>query len=121
MLLSNLELTAGIQLEGEPEKAFKHILEFDSNNSMKWMYQMGEYMVTNMKPFTDTFYLLPVYVDKFKDEVSSGWGPVVIEREDGQAGDEGNWEDVNDYSPEEKLIVGCTQNWKAASQDGKLS
>lgn len=89
---------------------FKHILAFDSNNSMKRMYQMGKRAVTNMKPFTNTSYLLPLkYVDKFKNEVSSRRGPAVIERDNEQAGNENSWEDADGDLPE-KLIARCTKN-----------
>lgn len=122
MLVLHHVANTSAQLEGEPKRVFNRVLAFDGNGSMKRMYQMGERAVTNMKPFTDTSYLLaPEYVDKFKDEVSSRRGPAVIERQDEQEDHDDSWEDAEEGSPEENLIAGCTKNWKAASQEGKSS
>jgi len=47
---------------------------------MKHMFCMGEHAITNMKPFTDTDYLLPLeFVDQYKDEVKSSQAPAVHE------------------------------------------
>ena len=85
---------------------------------MKCMYQMGEWAITYMRPFTGTDYLLPPeYVDQYKDKAVSHQAPAVTEKHVG--GNEEGWEDVEVGSPEEKLIVGCTKNWTVASKEDK--
>ena len=56
------------------------------------MFCMGEHAITNMKPFTDTDYLLPPeYVDQYKDEVKSTQAPAVHEW---HSDEENGWEDI---------------------------
>lgn len=103
------------QLEGEPPQTFGRVMAFDGNNSMKHMYQLGDRRVRDMKPFTDSDYLLtPEYVDQFKDEVQSRRGPAV--------------RDTADVAPDLDVDDGaadpyeCTTRYKAAaSEDQKTT
>ncbi|KAF7966426.1 hypothetical protein HWV62_38406 [Athelia sp. TMB] len=101
------------QLEGEPPQTFSRVMAFDGNNSMKRMYQLGDRRIRDMKPFTDSDYLLtPEYVDQFKDEVQSSRGPAVLDRTRDvlDTDDTDNADDPTD--PDE-----CTTNFKAAAED----
>jgi hypothetical protein len=82
----------------------------DGNNSMKWMFQLGEHRIRDLRPFTDSDYLLPPeYVDQFSNEVSRQGPQVPISASE----DDEGMEDIL-----EKLHrAGCTSNFKAAAAD----
>lgn len=102
------------KLEGEPPRTFNRTMAFDGNNSMKRLYKLGDRRVQDMRPFTESDYLLsPEYVDQYKDEVKSRRGPAVPDdNSDEDMGGEYTAQDPN-TRPE------CTTKFRAAAADYK--
>lgn len=104
------------RLENKPLMMHGRKAAFNSNNSMKRLYQLGERNIQDPCPFLDTDYLLtPEYVDQFKDEVgNSSKAPNVGMDEADNVG--ARPQPTEGFA---KQRAECTNNFKSVHQEGK--
>lgn len=81
----------------------------DGNNSLRQFAHIGECAIADNRSFFDSdYYLMPEFVDRFKDEVSRGKDPSSGRPECSTS--------ANDVNGRADGAVSCGENWKAAKE-----
>lgn len=96
----------------------------DGNNSLKRMAGVGKREVADTRVFSESdYYLTEEFVDLFANEVKARPSDPNVEEDDGREELEEDWVDMENGDPtdgmplEEKELIPCAKNWKAATAD----